>query len=246
MCKLIIYTPIIFLFANFSCEKNISKGNSKYNLIVTEIDCTTNETITSFKNVFISYQKGLFEYDFKSSLKTIITTDSRQTESKEDSVTISFIPLAKPIYYKFDFLGNLLKKDSVKNKTSDFIKIDSSNNQADPLFIILNNLSEKYLIDTIVNDLHFKTYKHPHVIKDVAGDIILQLFFIEDRSLITPFSVNNRYPLVSGKYGLAGFIYTLPKENRKLIVLMSDSREITAAEKILCENIYKSISKMKY
>lgn len=232
---------VVMLFSYFSCEKKSQKSFYKYNLTIKEIDGNSNEGIISFKNVFISTGVGLFEYDFKLLSKTNVTENSKQTDFKEDSVTLSYIPVAKPVYYTFDFNGNLLTKDSIKKKANDIVKIDSSNNKADPLYSIIKSISEKELFDTTINKIKFRSYKYPTLIKDVVGDMSLQLFFIADTSLKTPFNINHRYPFVLNKYNLSGFIYTLVKENRKFITLISDIRELTEAETILCNKISNTV-----
>jgi hypothetical protein len=220
MIRLMIFSFVVFLFSYFSCEKKTAKDICKYNLIIKEIDGNTNAGIISFKNVFISNKVGLFEYDFKLLSETEITANSKQSFFKEDSVSLSYIPAGKPVFYTFDFDGNLLKKDSVKRKLNDIVKIDSSNNKTDPLYSIINSISENDFFDTTINKINFKSYKYPNIIKDIAGDMRIQLFFITDTSLKTPFNVNNRYPFVFNKY-----------------TLISDIRELTDAEKKLCNKI---------
>ena len=233
------------LFANLSCDEVINTKYLKYNLNITEIDCNSNDTVISFKNAFISNEKGLFEYHFMFNTKSVLIGDSMSSKTREDSISISFIPQDVPIYYKFDFKGNLLKKDSVKNKTKDFFKIDQSNNQMDPLYAVINNLSEKDLIDTIFNNLKLKCYKHPQIFKDSSGDMALQLFFSNDTLFKTPFNVNNRYPKPFNKYNLVGFVFTAVGANRKMVAVMSDITEATKEEISLCDKILKNISTIK-
>ena len=242
MIYLILFSLI---FANPSCDVNGKIYYKKYNLIISEIDDINKETIMSFKNVFISSREGLFEYDFRLKTKIIPSEDYKLSRSSEDSFALSFIPQDKPFYYQFDFKGNLLKKDSIKYKSNDFFKIDNSNKKNDPLYTIINNLSEKNLIDTVYNGVNLLTYKHPQVIKDAVGEMTFQLFFTRDTLLKTPFNVNDRYLKPFNKYNLTGMIFTYLSQNRKMIIMISDIREIDKEEISLCNRIIKNISMTK-
>ncbi len=242
--KMYIIFPF-FLFASFSCDKVINTQFEKYSLNISEIDYNTNETVVSYKNTFISHKKGLFEYDFGFKTKSTISENFKSGKTSYDSVSLSFIPQDVPLYYQFNFEGKLLKKDSVKKKSNDFIKIDASNKTKDPLYDVIKNLSEKDLTDTFFNNLKLKSYKYPQIIKDSIGDMTLQLFFSIDTLLKTPFNVNNRYHKPFNKYNLVGLFFTIAHAKRKMIMMISDIREATKAEISLCNNILKKIPNSK-
>ena len=237
-----MYSILFFLlFSSSSCDEVINTQYRKYSLNISEIDCNSNETVMSFKNVLISNENGLFEYDFILKTRSAVSENSNSSKTIYDSVSLSFIPQDLPFYYQFDFKGNLLKKDSVKYKSNDFIKIDQSNKEKDPLYAVISNLSEKDLVDTFFNNLSFKYYRHPQIIKDSIGDMTLQLFFSKDTLLKTPFNVNNRYPKPFNKYNLVGIVFTIVAAKRKMVMMISDIREATNQEISLCDKILKNI-----
>ncbi len=235
----------LLIFVCSTCDKVNSSLFKKYNLNISEIDYTSNDTVISFKNVFISNQNGLFEYDFGMKTKSEIYYNSKSSKTSYDSVSLSFIPQDVPLYYQFDFEGNLMKKDSIKNKSNDFIKIDPGNNEKDPLYEVISNLSEMDLIDTFFNNLKLKSYKYPLNIKESNGVMTLQLFFSTDTLLKTPFNINNRYLKPFKKYNLVGIIFTTVGSNRKMIMMISDIRKASKTEIILCDNILNKIPSVK-
>jgi hypothetical protein len=163
-------------------------------------------------------------------------------KTSNDSVSMSFIPKSKLIYYQFDLKGNFIFSDSIKKKTTDFIKISPENKEEDPLYKELNKIKEADLFDSTFNGVNYKVYSLPTNFKDTSGDeIATQLFFVKNNSLITPFNVSGRYSSPFKDLCFAGFSYHLLSANAKLVTVISDFKPATKEQEELCRLIKKTL-----
>lgn len=226
----------------FSCTPTRPRSCS-YSINVQEIDCSTHAIVTNVKNRYISYNSTLFEYEFRVKNITSVDSSGRSTfQSSNDSVAIFCIPKNQLVYYRYDLSANHTLTDSVKHKTKDFIKISPENNSSDPVYIELGKIRIENLSDTIFNDIRYKVYTQPGIVKDVTGDVVIQLFFLSDTSLKTPFNINERYPNLFKKYCFAGVSFHLLNANRKLISIITDIRPLTDKQDVLCKAILNKLT----
>jgi len=215
----------------------------QYSINIQEIDGKAKKIVSTIKNLYISCPEGLFEYDYK--LKTLVTIGSNgQMTQKEsdDSLSISFIPQNKVIYYQFDLKGNFIFSDSIKKKATDFIKISPENKENDPVYNSLIKIREADLSDTSFDGINYKIYTVPYNFKDgLDEDPAVQLFFIKKNNLKTPFNIAGRYPMLFGNYCFAGVSYHILSADRKLVSIISDIKPVTNEQLKLCKLIQKKM-----
>ncbi len=232
---------LLTVYLHLSCTPT-RKHYYQYSINIQEIDGKAKKIISTIKNLYISSPEGLFEYDYK--LKTLVTIGSNdQITQKEsdDSSSISFIPQNKVIYYQFDLKGNFIFSDSIKKKATDFIKINPENKEHDPVYNSLIKIREADLLDTSFNGINYKIYTVPNGKDSLVEEPAVQLFFIKNNNLKTPFNIAGRYPTLLGNYCFAGVLYHILSADRKLISIISDIKPVTNEQLELCKLIQKKM-----
>lgn len=232
------------LYLNLSCTSS-KVHYYKYSINIQEIDCKAKKIVSTIKNSYISCDNGLFEYDYKIKNKVVVDRNSQITHKEDyDSLSISFIPESKVIYYQFDLSGNFIFTDSIKKKNTDFIKINPENKVDDPVYKILIKIKETDLSDTAFNGTSYKVYSQPHNFDDSIGEIGVQLLFIKSNTLKTPFNIAGRYPGIFNKFCFAGVLYHILNVDRKLVSVISDIKPVTKEQENLCRLIQNKLLKL--